>query len=100
VEGSAEGFEYQPEEHRLGWVLPELAAGQALRGVFQARVEGYALGEVIANAVEAAGGDLQQPVTATVTTLVSLPAADVVWITPAGGVLRSLDGRVEVEFPP
>lgn len=47
-----------------------------------------------------AGGDLLQAVTATVTTLVSLPAADVAWITPAGGMLRSLDGRVELHIPP
>ncbi|MDH7486112.1 MAG: hypothetical protein QHJ81_07515 [Anaerolineae bacterium] len=57
-------------------------------------------GEVLTNTVEAAGGELAQPVTATVATLVNLPAADGAWITPAGGVLWRRGGRVAVVFPP
>ena len=93
--GSAEGGEYDPRTRTLTWEVGELAAGASLSLSFQARVRGDVLDDLVVNLAEVTGGGLADPVQAQATVAVVSRAL----ITPQGGVLVSLSGRVRVEFP-
>ena len=99
VAQSAVGFDYSLRDNRLTWAVPQMAPGQALRGGFQARVTGLALGELITNTVSATS-TATPVVMASALVEVAPPRQNRVWATPGeGGWLRSEDRRVDLRVP-
>lgn len=100
VAQSASGFSYSARDKRLTWTLQRIAPGQAVRGGFQLRATGLAIGELVVNTVSAVSANAPV-VTASAVVEVAPPRQNQVWTTPAeGGWLRSEDGRVDLRVPP
>ncbi len=99
VAESALGFSYSPRDGRLTWSIDQIEPGQGLRGGFQLRATGLALGQLVANTVSAASANAPV-VTASAVVEVAPPRQNRVWATPGqGGWLRSEDGRVDLRAP-
>ncbi len=99
VAESAVGFSYSPRDKRLTWTLERIAPGEAVRGGFQLRATGLAIGELVANSVSASSANAIV-VTATALVEVAPPRQNRVWAMPGeGGWLRSEDGRVDLRAP-
>jgi hypothetical protein len=95
VAGSGPGAAYNPEARSLAWRMAELNAGQAITLSLAAGVAALPGAELTNRASLWARG-LTQPLTVTAAVYVTEPGL----VRPdTGGVLRSLDGRVTVQFP-
>jgi uncharacterized repeat protein (TIGR01451 family) len=96
VAGSAPGATYNPGARSLAWTMAELNAGQAITLSLAAGVAALP-GEELTNQASLWARGLTHPLTVTAAVYVTEPGL----IRPeTGGVLRSLDGRVTVQFPP
>ena len=92
---SAPGAKYDPETATLTWPL-SLEPGQAITLSLAARVEAEP-GQTVTNT--ASLGITSSDSALTASAAVYVTRADIV--TPdRGGLLRSVDGQVEVHFPP
>ncbi len=100
VAQSSAGFSYSPRDGRLTWSIDQIEPGQGVRGGFQLRATGLAIGEVITNTVGATSANAPA-VTASAVVEVAPPRQNRVWATPGqGGWLRSEDGRVDLRVQP
>ena len=62
VAQSGVGFAYVARKKQLTWQTPALAAGTAITGSFQARMQGLALGDTVTNTVTASAAGLAVPI--------------------------------------